>query len=49
MACATGCIDEARTTLRDTTPEERHWQDDADPNPGREQTAYQAQRERRKP
>ena len=49
MACATGCIDEARTTLRDTTPEERHWQDDADPNPGRAQAAYQAQRERRKP
>ena len=29
--------------------EERHWQDDADPNPGRAQAAYQAEVERRKP
>ena len=29
--------------------EERHWQDDADPSPGRAQTAYQAEREREKP
>ena len=28
--------------------EERHWQDDAEPSPGRAQAAYQAQREREK-
>jgi len=28
---------------------ERHWQNDADPNPGREQTAYQTRVERGKP
>jgi len=74
MACATGCIDEARTALRDTAPPsratvglcvcgqcaacldyrrlasvERHWQDDADTNPGRAQAAYQAEVERGKP
>jgi len=38
--------------LSGTTPapsEDRHWQNDADPNPGREQTAYQAEVEREKP
>ena len=36
--------------LRDTAPaEERHWQDDADPNPGRAQAAYQTRVEREKP
>jgi len=40
----------ARAALRDTAPsEDRHWQNDADPNPGREQTAYQAGVEREKP
>jgi len=40
----------ALAALRDTAPAEpRHWQNDADPNPGREQTAYQAEREREKP
>ena len=28
-------------------PDERHWQDDAEPNSGRAQAAYQAQRDRR--
>jgi hypothetical protein len=39
-----------RAALCDTAPvEQRHWQNDADPNPGRAQAAYQAEREREKP
>ena len=41
---------EARAALRDTAPsEDRHWQNDDDPDPGRAQTAYQAGVEREKP
>ena len=38
-----------RMSKRPAPAEERRWQDDADPNPGREQTAYQAEVERGKP
>ena len=42
----------ARLTLGDAraeAAEERHWQDDADPKPGRAQAAYQAGVEKEKP